>query len=89
MSVFLIFAIALLFSLFLGLFRVRLGPTTSDCMLVAHLTSTTGVGLSVLLALALDIEALVDVSLALALLTAIASIAFVRLQPGMDLEDEP
>lgn len=89
MSALLFFAIVLLFSLSMGLVRAWLGPTTSDCMLVAHLTSTTGVGLSVLIALALEIEALLDVALALALLTAIASIAFVRLQPGMDPEDEP
>lgn len=88
MSAYLFFAIVLLFSLILGLFRVWLGPTAWDCMLAAHLTTTTGVGLSVLLAVALEEEALLDVALALALLTAIASIAFVRLQPELPPEDD-
>lgn len=87
MSALLLFAIVLLASLAMGLLRVRLGPSTSDCMLAAHLTTTTGVGFLVLMALVLETNALLDVALVLALLTSIASIAFVRLRPESTSED--
>jgi multicomponent Na+:H+ antiporter subunit F len=74
----LILVVVLLASLLAGLVRVVLGPTPSDRMLAAQLIGTTGVGMLVLLAQAQARPALLDVALVLALLAAVASVAFVR-----------
>jgi multicomponent Na+:H+ antiporter subunit F len=74
------FALAafLVLTLAAGLVRIVHGPTAADGMLAAQLFGTTGVGILLLLADAMAAPALRDVALALALLAALASIAFVR-----------
>jgi multicomponent Na+:H+ antiporter subunit F len=74
----LILVVVLVASLMAGLVRVMLGPTPWDRMLAAQLIGTTGVGMLVLLAQAQARPALLDVALVLALLAAVASVAFVR-----------
>ncbi|WP_157981171.1 monovalent cation/H+ antiporter complex subunit F [Aliidiomarina haloalkalitolerans] len=72
-------AIVLLFSLLAGLWRIWRGPESADRMLAAQLFGTTGVALVVLLAVAMpDVAGVLDVALVLALLAAVAMIAFVR-----------
>ena len=77
-TILLAFVISLILCLVLGLVRVALGPSTEDSMLAMQLISTTGVGFLVLMAEVSGRYALVDVALVLALLTALATIAFVR-----------
>jgi len=69
-------AIFLLANLSLALVVAMRGPTPADRMLVALLFGSTGVGVLVLLSNAMQMPALVDVALTLALLAAIAGIAF-------------
>ena len=69
-------ALGLMLSLFLGLLRVVRGPGASDRMLAMQLIGTTGVGLLLLLSLMLDLTALIDVALILALLAGVAAAAF-------------
>jgi len=69
-------AIFLLANLSLALVVAMRGPTPADRMLVALLFGSTGVGVLVLLSHAMQMPALVDVALTLALLAAIAGIAF-------------
>lgn len=85
-------ALFLLINLLAALFRAARGPTSADRMLAALLFGTTGVGILLLLAHAGDMTqaqatqaqatqshaSLVDVALVLALLAAIAGIAFAR-----------
>jgi multicomponent Na+:H+ antiporter subunit F len=75
-------ALFLLINLVAALFRAARGPTVADRMLAALLFGTTGVGVLLLLAHAADSlpvnTTLVDVALVLALLAAIAGIAFAR-----------
>lgn len=71
-------ALFLLANLLAALIRAARGPTAADRMLVALLFGTTGVGVLLLLAYAEGSPALVDVALTLALLAAIAGIAFSR-----------
>jgi multicomponent Na+:H+ antiporter subunit F len=66
----------LMLSLLLGLVRVLRGPEAGDRMLAAQLIGTTGVGLLMLLGLLLNVPALTDVALILALLAAVAAAAF-------------
>lgn len=61
----------------LGLVRVLRGPASADRMMAAQLLGTGGIAALLLLAAATDMPALVDVALALALLDAFASVAFV------------
>lgn len=74
----LIAATILLLSLVLGLIRIWRGPGDADRMLTAQLFGTTGVAMLLLLATALDLPYLRDVALVLALLAAVATIAFVQ-----------
>lgn len=69
-------AVFLLLNLLAALIRAARGPSAADRMLVALLFGTTGVGVLVLLAVAEDRPPLVDAALVLALLAAIAGIAF-------------
>ena len=70
----------------LGLFRVVRGPTEADRMMAAQLLGSGGVGVLVLLAVAVEIPAIVDVALMLALLAAFAGVAFVvNAQVSQDL----
>jgi multicomponent Na+:H+ antiporter subunit F len=76
-----ILALFLLLNLLAALFRAARGPTEADRMLAALLFGTTGVGILLLLAhadMALVNTTLIDVALVLALLAAIAGIAFAR-----------
>jgi multicomponent Na+:H+ antiporter subunit F len=72
-------AVFLLLTIGAGLLRVMLGPTRADRMLVAQLLGTTGVAILLLLAECLEVPALRDVALVLALLAATATVVFVRL----------
>jgi multicomponent Na+:H+ antiporter subunit F len=71
-------ALFLLVNLVAALVAAARGPTPADRMLTALLFGSTGVGVLALLAHAMGIPALVDVALTLALLAAIAGIAFAR-----------
>lgn len=71
-------ALFLLLNLVVALMRAARGPTPADRMLTALLFGSTGVGVLVLLAYAGGAPALVDVALTLALLAAIAGVAFAR-----------
>jgi len=66
-------------SVLAGLVRVIRGPTRADRMLSAQLLGTAGVAVLVLSTAALDRLALLDAALILALLAAVAVIAFTRL----------
>jgi len=71
--------LVVLVAVLLGLLRVLRGPTRADRMLAAQLFGTAGVAVLVLLASALGRPAILDAALVLALLTAVAVIAFTRL----------
>lgn len=71
-------ALFLLLNLVVALMRAARGPTPADRMLAALLFGTTGVGVLALLARAGAVPALVDVALTLAMLAAIAGVAFAR-----------
>jgi multicomponent Na+:H+ antiporter subunit F len=71
-----VLAAVLLLTLAAGLVRVVRGPTAGDSMLAAQLFGTTGVGTLLLLAEAMAAPALRDVALVLALLAALAVVAF-------------
>jgi multicomponent Na+:H+ antiporter subunit F len=60
-----------------GLIRVLRGPANADRMMAAQLFGTGGIATLLLMAAAMDVTALVDVALVLALLAAFASVAFV------------
>jgi len=60
-----------------GLIRVLRGPANADRMMAGQLLGTGGIAALLLMAAAMRVTALVDVALALALLAAFASIAFV------------
>jgi multicomponent Na+:H+ antiporter subunit F len=70
-----------------GLARIFRGPGNADRMMAAQLFGTGGIAGLLLLAAARGIPAAVDVSLTLALLTAFASVAFVRYASRPDAED--
>lgn len=67
-----------------GLFRVLRGSGDADRMMAAQLAGTGGVAVLLLLAIASATPAVVDVALLLALLAAIASVAFVRDAPATE-----
>ncbi|MDP2002303.1 MAG: monovalent cation/H+ antiporter complex subunit F [Desulfurivibrionaceae bacterium] len=71
-------ALFLLANLLAALVRAAHGPTAADRMLVALLFGATGVGVLLLLGYAQGAPELVDVALTLALLAAIAGMAFAR-----------
>jgi multicomponent Na+:H+ antiporter subunit F len=71
-------ALFLLVNLLAALVVATRGPTPADRMLTALLFGSTGVGVLVLLSRAMHLPTLVDVALTLALLAAIAGIAFAR-----------
>ncbi|WP_194756880.1 monovalent cation/H+ antiporter complex subunit F [Aliidiomarina indica] len=73
-----IVASILLLSLLIGLFRVWRGPNEADRMLAAQLFGTTGVATLLILAIATEQRAIIDIAFILALLAAVATIAFVR-----------
>jgi multicomponent Na+:H+ antiporter subunit F len=71
----------LVLTLAAGLLRIVRGPTPADSMLAAQLFGSTGVGILLLLAEAMAAPALRDAALALALLAALAAVAFVKRSP--------
>jgi multicomponent Na+:H+ antiporter subunit F len=75
-ELFMLSALGLMLSLFLGLLRVLLGPGVGDRMLATQLIGTSGVGMLLLLNEVLNQPALLDVALLLALLAAVATAAF-------------
>ena len=78
-------ALVLMFSLSLGLLQVIRGPGSADRLLATQLVGTAGVGLLLLLSLLLEQPGLMDVALVLALLSAVAAVAFTnRLQEASD-----
>jgi multicomponent Na+:H+ antiporter subunit F len=78
-------ATGILITLLIALIRIGRGPTRFDRMLAAQLFGSGGVGLLALLAFAAPAPALLDAALALALLAAVAAVAFVRrLRPGSE-----
>ena len=62
----------------LGLVRILRGPADMDRMMAAQLIGTGGIATLLLLAAAAGVPAVQDVALALALLAAFASVAFVK-----------
>ncbi len=70
-------AAALLALLLLGLVRIWRGPAPADRMLASQLFGTTGVALLLVLAESQGEPALRDVALVLALLSVLATVAFV------------
>ncbi|MFN4089959.1 MAG: monovalent cation/H+ antiporter complex subunit F [Alphaproteobacteria bacterium] len=75
---FMIVATLLLASVGAALWRVARGPAPADRMMAAQLVGTGGVGVLLLLAAATGDWAAVDVALVLALLAALAAVAFVK-----------
>lgn len=61
----------------LGLVCLLRGPAAADRLMSAQLLGTSGIASLLLLSAAVDSPAIVDVALALALLAAFASVAFV------------
>lgn len=77
-KLYLLMAVFLLLNLVAGLWRVLRGPTQADRMLAAQLFGTTTVACVLLLAQAFERPSLRDVALVLAVLAAVAAVAFVR-----------
>ena len=77
-TLYLALAVFLLLNLGAGMWRVLRGPTAADRMLAAQLFGTTAVAVLVLLALAMENTALLDVALLFSLLAAVTAVAFVR-----------
>lgn len=75
---YLILAIVLLLSVVVGLLRIMWGPTAADRMMAAQLFGTCGVAILLLLARGLEQLIIEDVALVFALLSALATVAFVR-----------
>lgn len=71
-------AIVLLATAGAALVRTARGPDPADQMMSAQLVSTTGVAVVVLLAAREGDWAMLDVAIVLSLLTAFASVAFVK-----------
>jgi multicomponent Na+:H+ antiporter subunit F len=61
-----------------GLFRTLNGPSDADRMITALLIGTCGGAVLLLLAVATEVAAIIDVALVLELLAAFAAVAFVR-----------
>jgi multicomponent Na+:H+ antiporter subunit F len=75
-ELFILSALGLMLSLFLGLLRVLHGPGAGDRMLAIQLIGTAGVGILLLLNVLLNQPALLDVALLLALLAGVTATAF-------------
>ena len=68
----------------LGLVRVAIGPGRAERMMAAQLLGTGAIGALLLLSAAVGEPAVVDVALTLALLSAFASVAFVKFAVKQD-----
>lgn len=62
----------------LGLYRILRGPDRIDRMMAAQLVGSGGIAVLLLLSAATEFPAVVDVALMLALLSAFASVGFVK-----------
>ncbi|MCX7111945.1 MAG: monovalent cation/H+ antiporter complex subunit F [Proteobacteria bacterium] len=62
----------------LGLVRILRGPGDADRMMAAQLLGSGGIAALLLLGVATEAKAVIDVALTLALLAAFASVAFVQ-----------
>ena len=71
-------AVFVLVMVALGLVRILRGPTDADRMMATQLFGTGGIAALLLLGVATEANAVLDVALILALLAAFASVAFVR-----------
>jgi len=71
-------AIVVLAMVALGLVRILRGPAAADRMMAAQLFGTGGIAALLLLGVATEANAVIDVALTLALLAAFASVAFVQ-----------
>ncbi|MBK5929159.1 multiple resistance and pH regulation protein F [Halochromatium salexigens] len=83
-AVFLALALLLLVTMTAGLLRIVIGPSPADRMMAAQLLGTSGIGVLVLLASALEMPALIDVGLIFALLAAVSVTAFTRRRIDQD-----
>jgi len=85
LTIALLFAvIILLFSLFIGLIRAWLGPSAEDRFSAVLLIGTGGVAILMILAIVLQISALYDVALALALLAVVGTVALTQSETTRD-----
>ena len=66
----------------LGLARMLWGPSPADRMMAAQLLGTGGGAIAVLVAIAGDMTAVLDIALTLALLAAFAAVALALGEPG-------
>jgi multicomponent Na+:H+ antiporter subunit F len=88
MNMLLLFAAAfILVMIALGLLRVLRGPGSADRLMAAQLIGSGGVAVLVLLSAAMEISAIVDVALMLAVLAVFASVGFVNWGAGSDGHD--
>lgn len=71
-------ALVVLGTVVLGLFRVLRGSRAADSIMAVQLCGTGGVAVLLLLSAVIDEPAIVDVALSLALLSAFASVAFIK-----------
>jgi multicomponent Na+:H+ antiporter subunit F len=76
------FALFLLANVLAGLVRILRGPTPADRMLAAQLFGTTGVAVLLVMAEQMAAPPLRDGALVLALLAAVASVAFTSRSPA-------
>ena len=68
----------LLLSLFIGFIRAWLGPTVEDRFSAILLIGTGGVAILLIMAILLQLEALYDVALVLALLAVVGTVALTQ-----------
>jgi multicomponent Na+:H+ antiporter subunit F len=73
----------------LGLVRVLRGPGNVERMMAAQLLGSGGIAVLLLMASAYGVNAAADVALTLALLTAFASVAFVKSIPPIEKRTNP
>jgi len=91
-DILLLLAAAVLLALAASLVRILWGPTPADRMMGAQLAGTGGIAVLLLIAVASQQWAVVDVALVLALLAAFATVGFVKAASpdgAGDPEEEP
>lgn len=85
MTMFLLSALnLLLLSLFIGLIRAWIGPSVQDRFSAVLLLGTGGVAILFMLAILLQLEALYDVALVLALLAVVGTVALTQSENNHD-----
>jgi multicomponent Na+:H+ antiporter subunit F len=72
----------------LGLARMLWGPSPADRMMAAQLLGTGGGAISLLIATASGMTAIIDVALTLALLAAFAAVALSLGEPGIKQQNK-